>query len=767
LVFQLYASGAGAVGVRVLSAPLNWMRESLARKLVAAVFLNCCLVTGLLAWLLVGQEAAALRQQRVERAEGVASILAASAASRLAVHDQAGLRELTAAATSMNGERFAMILDRDGRVLAHSDARLVGKRAADRAAKALLAGPARSRLIASTSESLDAAAPIIVEGRPAGWTWVSFTLGAVHTKLRETVMAAIAVGSVALLLALIVTLALAGRVTRRVEGLANVLDRFGAGERGVRVPIRGRDEIAAASRGLNTMLEAVTETERSLTQVQAFAGLGSIRFEEGSTHLDCSSEMLALLGMNAQAGSIYVGRLLKALPADQRTGILAIAREGKPVVSNRTCTVRRADGSERVCWVQIRAERSAGGRSIILGIVQDATEREAAAAQLRQAQKMEAVGQLTGGLAHDFNNLLAVAIGNLDIANEDLPSGTLAKEAVEEALQAILRGSSLTKQLLAFSRQQPLSSKSVDVNALIRRFEPLCGRTVGGRIAVRTRLARDLPPTKVDPSQLESALLNLLINARDAMSDGGTVTIETACAQIDSSMVDGPFSEITPGRYSVLTVSDTGEGMTPEVRERACEPFFTTKSVGAGSGLGLSMIYGFAKQSDGHLKIYSEIGRGTAVRLYLPASTAPADPEGQEFALEEMPLAGGETVLVVEDDEEVRRVVQRQLRELGYMVLSAANGQEALRRLEDHRVDLLFTDIVMPGGLTGVELGARAGEARPDLRILYTSGFTRAGASELPEDASLLTKPYRKRDLAVRVRDALDSPRLQPAGAEL
>jgi CheY-like chemotaxis protein len=337
---------------------------------------------------------------------------------------------------------------------------------------------------------------------------------------------------------------------------------------------------------------------------------------------------------------------------------------------------------------------------------------------------------------------------------------------VEEALQAILRGSSLTKQLLAFSRRQPLASRSVDINALIREFEPLWRRSAAGNIEVRTRLAPDLPATKADPSQLESALLNLLINARDAMANGGTVTIETAYTDIDEAMADGLFQGVPPGRYSVVTVSDTGHGMSAEVIERACEPFFTTKSVGAGTGLGLSMIYGFAKQSGGHLKIYSEVGYGTAIRLYLPASDDPADSVTYARSEDAMPLAEGETILIVEDDDHVRRVVQRQLRELGYMVLSAADGREALRRLDEQRVDLLFTDIVMPGGITGVELGARAARSWPDLKILYTSGFTRTGPAELSEGAPLLIKPYRKSDLAVRVREALRARRLELAGAE-
>jgi signal transduction histidine kinase len=752
--------------VRYLAIPVDWLRASLARKLVAVFILLYGLLVALLIWQFVAQETAALTQQRLHRAEGVASMLAASGAPWVVSEDRAGLQELTSAATSMKGQRYSLFLDANGRVLAHSDPQLVGKKVVDPAARALLAGAPAPRIVASTDDAIDAAAPVMLDGRLIGWAWASVRMDEVRAEIHDVLLRAVAFGCVAAFIGLAIGLAIAHGVTRRIEALAHVSDRFRKGERGVRAAVRGIDEVAAAARGLNGMLEAVSQTERSLTEAQAFAGLGSFTFEPGSRFLTCSAEMPALLGLDTDGKPPTVRQLLRALPTDQRIELLALVRDPKHIVSSRTMTVRRRDGSERVCWVQMRSERRARATIAILGIVQDVTEREAAAAQLRQAQKMEAVGQLTGGLAHDFNNLLAVAIGNLDIANEQLAVNTLAKEAVEEALEAILRGSSLTRQLLAFSRRQPLTSKSVDINALVAEFEPLWRRTVGGNVAVLTRLAPHVRPTKADPSQLESALLNLVINARDAMPQGGTVTIETEHAEIEQSMADGLFDDIPAGRYSVVTVSDTGHGMTPEVRERACEPFFTTKSVGAGTGLGLSMIYGFVKQSGGHLKMYSEVGRGTAIRLYLPVASGPADATRTNFLEEAMPLADGETILVVEDDEDVRRLVQRQLRELGYMVLSATDGRDALRRIEEQRIDLLFTDIVMPGGMSGIELGALAARARPGLRILYTSGFTRAGPTELSNEAHLLTKPYRKRDLALRVRELLDAAGLELAGAE-
>lgn len=387
---------------------------------------------------------------------------------------------------------------------------------------------------------------------------------------------------------------------------------------------------------------------------------------------------------------------------------------------------------------------------------EDVTEKRMMQRQLVQAQKMEAIGQLSGGIAHDFNNLLAIAIGNLDLLQLQLQEGDTAsaQELVDGALKANLRGAELTKQLLAFSRKQDLAPQPVDINALVTNMTALLRRTLGETIDVSLKKASDLWLAEADPTQVESALTNLAINARDAMPNGGRLTIETRNVYLDEQYAE-TNPEVRPGDYAMLAVSDTGTGIAAEDVDRVFDPFFTTKPEGKGTGLGLSMIYGFAKQSGGHVKIYSEIGHGTTVRLYLPRTHAAA------AVVENNPLLSmkpeSEAVLVVEDNPAVRAVAIKQLRSLGYQILEAGSMSAALEVLRsDQPVDLLFSDVVMPGG-TGVDLAVLAKELRPRLKVLLTSGFTeealRSGASA--RDLPLLSKPYQRHELARKIAEAL------------
>jgi CheY-like chemotaxis protein len=379
--------------------------------------------------------------------------------------------------------------------------------------------------------------------------------------------------------------------------------------------------------------------------------------------------------------------------------------------------------------------------------------------QLRQSQKMEAIGQLTGGLAHDFNNLMMVVIGNLDRLDSTLVGNQPAREMAHSALSAALRGSELTRKLLAFARKQSLQSTVVDLNELVSGMTSLLDRTLGEKTQVTVKIGRELWPIETDPAQVESALANLAINARDAMPGGGKLTIETANTALDAAYAaENP--DAAAGDYVMLAVTDSGTGIAPEDLGRVFEPFFTTKGPGKGSGLGLSMVYGFMKQSGGHIKIYSEIGHGTVVRLYFPrtgtaaaASAAPEAPAPQESA------ANGELILVVEDNADVRRTAVSQLRDLGYRTLEAASGKEALAQLDGApHIAVVFTDIVMPGGMTGWELGTAIKALRPDLPILYTSGFSESSVQD--DRAHLanrlfLPKPYRKRELAQKLQQLL------------
>ncbi|MBX3605547.1 MAG: response regulator [Piscinibacter sp.] len=378
-------------------------------------------------------------------------------------------------------------------------------------------------------------------------------------------------------------------------------------------------------------------------------------------------------------------------------------------------------------------------------------------ARLTQSQRLEAIGQLTGGVAHDFNNLLTVVLGNAELLAEQSADDPLKQQLAQMIGAAAQRGAELTKQLLAFARKQALAPSAVDVNQLVASMDPMLRRTLGEHIEIELVRGAGLWPAMVDAGQLENALLNLCLNARDAMRDGGRLTLETANAALDRSYAD-THPDVTPGQYVLLAVSDTGSGIAPEHLARVFEPFFTTKEKGKGTGLGLAMVYGFMKQSAGHVSIYSEAGHGTTVKLYLPRAA-----RGQAHAADEPELpavtGGAETVLVVEDDELVRRYACAELRSLGYHVLDAESGAAALRVVERREdIDLLFTDVVMPGGISGRALADAARRLRPGLRVLYTSGYSENAIvhhGRLDPGVMLLAKPYRRAELARAIRAAL------------
>jgi len=379
--------------------------------------------------------------------------------------------------------------------------------------------------------------------------------------------------------------------------------------------------------------------------------------------------------------------------------------------------------------------------------------------QLRQAQKMEAVGQLTGGIAHDFNNMLAVVIGGLNLMKRRLEKGeTDIGRYIDAAMEGAERAAALTQRLLAFSRQQPLSPEPIDANRLISGMTEMLTRTLGEQVRIETVLGAGLWRAFADPIQVESSVLNLCVNARDAMPGGGRLTIETANAYVD----DGYAAEfdMTTGQYVLIAVTDTGEGMTEEVKKRAFDPFFTTKGVGKGTGLGLSQVFGFVRQSGGHVRIYSETGHGTTVKIYLPRHYGEENGEVRA-ARPSVSLSGyaSEVVLVVEDEERVRNYSAEALRELGYTVLVAANANDALRMIAaGDTVTLLFTDVVMPE-MTGRQLADQALALRPDLKVLYTTGYTRNAVVHngvLDPGTNFLPKPFSIEQLAAKLRDVLD-----------
>jgi len=440
-------------------------------------------------------------------------------------------------------------------------------------------------------------------------------------------------------------------------------------------------------------------------------------------------------------------------------GLLGLAAEAAVAIEN----ARLATAAQREIAERRQAQDEL--RELNLTLEQQVAERTEQLRKneeaLRQAQKMEAVGQLTGGVAHDFNNLLQVIVGNLELLQRGLSDHSeRLRRAASQAMNGAQRAAALTQRLLAFSRRQPLDPKPIDVNVLVTGMSDLLHRTLGETVQVETVRGAGLWRVEADPNELEATLLNLAVNARDAMPDGGRLTIETANAHIDDAYAANHV-EVRPGQYVSILVSDTGGGMDAVTAGRVFEPFFTTKPIGRGTGLGLSQVYGFVKQSGGHVKIYSEVGEGTTVKIYLPRWSGGEANPSTEFE-EIIPEAdSGEIVLVVEDDDDVRASTVEALRELGYRVIEAHDGLSALRRLQDQtKIDLLFTDVVLPGGMTGAQLAAKARALRPDLKVLFTTGYARNAIvhqGRLDPGVQLLTKPFSFSELAGKVRDVIDS----------
>ncbi len=444
-----------------------------------------------------------------------------------------------------------------------------------------------------------------------------------------------------------------------------------------------------------------------------------------------------------------------------RTGVKKIIGIGREVVG------RRKNGTTFPVHLSV-SEFEAGGRRYFTGMIHDISDRKHVEEALReserrfaQAQKMEAVGQLTGGVAHDFNNLLLVITGNLELLEPHLVRED-SRELLKEARDAAGLGSKLTDQLLTFARRRHLDPHVIELNELVVSITDMLRRTLGEHITLSTSLARDVWPTRADPGQFQSAIVNMAVNSRDAMPQGGKLVVETRNIVLGGDHTDF-HADLRPGEYVQLSISDTGTGMPPEVRDRVFEPFFTTKEKASGTGLGLAMVYGFVKQSGGHVTIYSEVGLGTTINLYLPradvTSAAPAADAGKGAADAE----AGETILVVEDDDRVRQLTIRRLKLIGYRVLEAADGPTALEILaRGDDVDLVFTDLVMPGGLSGREVAIRARQLRPGMKVLLTSGYAEElvhGDDLQREQLKVLRKPYQQSELAAMLREILGDTR--------
>ncbi|BEV10718.1 PAS domain-containing protein [Asticcacaulis sp. DW145] len=497
----------------------------------------------------------------------------------------------------------------------------------------------------------------------------------------------------------------------------------------------------------------------------AVDGIGVWTYDVASDLFHYDEGIASVYALDPKAGLSGIGRkaFLAHVHPEDRDALRATMAEGLTRQGDIELEYRLIHPDGSVHWVLSRGhthfENGKPVRRIGVGI--DVTAKRQLEEQLRQSQKMEAVGQLTGGIAHDFNNMLAVVMGSLELLNRRIgPEDVRARHYVTQGLEGAKRAANLTQRLLAFSRQQPLRPETVNVNRLVGGMSELLAHSLGGAIQLETVLAAGAWPVHVDPNQLENVLLNLGVNARDAMPDGGRLTIETQNAHLDSRYVAEEIGVAT-GQYVLIAVTDTGCGMPPDVMARAFDPFFTTKGVGKGTGLGLSQVYGFVKQSNGHVRIYSEPGQGTTVKIYLPRLTG-ADAVAPDNGPSEGILLPGEArdvILVVDDEAVVRRFSCDALTELGYRVLEADSAATALRLLDEHpEVRLLFTDIVMPE-INGRKLADAAQKVRPDLKVLFTSGYTRNTVVHngvVDAGVELIGKPFSIEELAARVREMLD-----------
>jgi PAS domain S-box-containing protein len=492
---------------------------------------------------------------------------------------------------------------------------------------------------------------------------------------------------------------------------------------------------------------------------------GVVQMDAAGTIVEWNPQAEAIFGwsrgeaVGQTLGDLIVPGMHRAAHTDAVARFVATG-EGPILGKRREIEAVRRDGRQITVELAITALQRRDGY-LFNGFIRDVTDRVIAEERLRQTHKLEAVGQLTGGVAHDFNNILTVITGTIDILGDAVADQPRLAEVAKMIDAAAERGSELTHRLLAFARKQPLQPRETDINALIVETGKLLRPTLGEQIEIESMLEGNVWPALIDPSQLSTALLNLAVNARDAMPAGGKLTLETANVVLDESYA-ASNPDVRAGPYVMIAVSDTGVGIPATIRDKVFEPFFTTKDVGKGTGLGLSMVYGFVKQSNGHVKIYSEVGHGTAIKLYLPRADGAAE---QSPAIVPAPAIafGSETVLVVEDHGLVRDYVVAQLCSLGYRTLAATNAAGALALIDEGALpDLLFTDVIIPGDLNGRQLAEEIVKRRPVTAVLYTSGYTENAIihhGRLDADVLLLAKPYRKSDLARMVRVALETPR--------
>ncbi|MDB5598719.1 MAG: sensor hybrid histidine kinase [Xanthobacteraceae bacterium] len=635
----------------------------------------------------------------------------------------------------------------------------------------ILTGPGGDRFGVAYASKRLAGGPKVGVAEAVTYEWMQTSSYAARN-------ASLYAGFGAVLFAALLAMWMARSLTLPLKQMTMAVEDFAHGK-ALRVPVDAPSEVGVLARSFARMAEDADEKNATIRRntelldktITAIADAVLVVDRNGKTVL-ANPACQALFGSKYDIGTEEWQKIYHRFRPDEVTPFppeeTPIGRALRGENFDNVEIVMRPEGETKAFHIVAsgritRDEFGAQEGAVI--VYRDVSDEKETERQFRQSQKMDAIGQLTGGVAHDFNNILTVITGTIEIladAVADRPKLAEIAKMVDEAAQ---RGAELTSQLLAFARRQPLEPRATDVNGLIVDTARLLRPTLGEHVEIESMLSDEAWPAMIDPSQLSTALINLSINARDAMPNGGKLTIESRNVVLDEAYA-AAHSEVTPGAYVMIAVSDTGGGIPAALVDRVFEPFFTTKEVGKGTGLGLSMVYGFVKQSKGHIKIYSEEGVGTTIKLYLPKMSGAADALG---LLADAPsIQGGtESILVVEDDTMVRNYVIAQLDSLGYTTHAAANAAEALAMTDDGlQFDLLFTDVIMPGGLNGRQLADEVISRRPSVRVLYTSGYTENAIvhhGRLDRGVALLNKPYRKADLARKVRDVLAVVETSPA----
>ena len=654
------------------------------------------------------------------------------------------------------------------------DGRLFASYVRDRGHALPFAGPPRSAGHWLKNDRLTLAEPVVDEGQHLGWLVVEYQLSPLWSRLPQYGIIAgvvlLALLTVAILLSRLLQSSIIAPLARLADASRTVArDK----DRQVRAVKQADDEIGHLTDAFNEMLSTLEAREAALREstAQLLEALTVARMSSWAWDVDAGS-----ISWGGQEGRVFgsAGKprdpTLKSFldvvhPADKASveeGLWRASRTGQ------RCDLdfRVLDPGGRTRWLTLRGQAADGtgpAGTRVVGLVMDVTDRRQLEEQLLQSQKLEAIGRLAGGVAHDFNNLLTGILGYAGFALKSIAPGHAAWHDITEIERAGVRAAALTGQLLSYARRQMVAPKLVSLNDLVENLENLLQRLLGEDVSLETRYADDLWTARIDPGQFEQVIINLAVNGRDAMPNGGRLTVETRNCTLDESYT-GQHPEVAPGAYVMLAVADSGHGMDEATQARIFEPFFTTKAQGKGTGLGLAVCYGIVKQAGGHVWVYSEPGRGTTFKVFLPRAVGEEDPAAAPESSDVASVVGSETVLVVEDEPVVRSLAVRALVDQGYRVLQAADGPSALAtsRAYEAEVHLLVTDVVMPG-MNGKELADRLAVERPGLRVLYVSGYTdhavvRHGVLE--EGIAFLSKPFDLRDLVRTVREVLDSGRV-------